>query len=589
MSSRHTAWVAAVLFLAVCDPLRAQSTGNAPPTEPPAKVARAVAADPDTAPVPESGAGDPLAPAEVDKPAPVAPGAPAPTEAAGTPPADADPVVILVRERLASQPPARILGAKDDIAGAKAFYAERTQPVWTSKDGLSPRARLAMDEISRADDWGLKASAFELPILPEGPPSTEALAEVEAKLSLAVLRYARHARGGRVEPSSVSRKFDQKPEIFEPRSVMQGIATADAADAYLRGLHPRHAQFEKLRQALLAARNAATADAGDANARDAKPKPAVSAQQIVVNMERWRWMPAELGSFYVWDSIPEQMTHVFDGGKVVLSEKIVVGKLSSPTPIFSADMKYVIFHPSWGVPPGMKQHELAPQLRNTGGGWFSSKPLASSVLKAHGLRVTRGGVPVDPDAIDWTQASITNFEFEQAPGPTNVLGRVKFRFPNKHDVYMHDTPERHLFGGSVRAFSHGCMRVQNPMHLAEVLLAHDKGWSVDEVKQYERRGGEIALATPIPVHVTYFTVTVDDDGKVAAKPDLYGLDSRTATAIEGRDVHISSARPDSAATASPDRKRDRTAAQKPRSKKERRKVAEEPKPFNPFGQLFGNF
>jgi len=106
---------------------------------------------------------------------------------------------------------------------------------------------------------------------------------------------------------------------------------------------------------------------------------------------------------------------------------------------------------------------------------------------------------------------------------------------------MHDTPERNLFGGTVRAFSHGCMRVQNPIRLAEVVLAYDKGWSADKVQEYVRHGGEIKLDKPIPVHVTYFTVSVDDDGKVHTFGDIYGLDGRVASALEGRTVHLASA------------------------------------------------
>jgi len=181
---------------------------------------------------------------------------------------------------------------------------------------------------------------------------------------------------------------------------------------------------------------------------------------------------------------------------------------------------------------------LWPQLRNTGGGWFSPYPLASTVLAGHGLNVSRGGFPVNPDAVDWSRADIRQFDFVQSPGPTNVLGIVKFRFPNKHDVYMHDTPERHLFGGAVRAFSHGCMRVQNPVRLAEVLLARDKGWSANDVQGYVRRGGEIQLTTPIPVHVTYFTAVVDDAGRLQTFPDVYDLDARVASALEGRPVSL---------------------------------------------------
>ena len=373
----------------------------------------------------------------------------------------------------------------------------------------------------------MRASAFELPQLGAPPTDVEALAAAEIKLSFAILKYARAARGGRLDPAAVSRKFDQKPPVYDPGSLLLAVAEHADIATYLRQLHPHHEQFARLRQALLAAR-AGPPDAGTAN----------TVRRLIVNLERWRWMPDDLGEFYVWDSVPEQVTRVVDRGEVKLSEKIVVGKPSTPTPIFSANMQFVIFHPSWGVPAGMKVQELWPQLRNTGGGWFSSYPLASTVLAGHGLFVSRGGHPINPDSVDWSKVDIREFEFVQPPGPKNVLGMVKFRFPNKHDVYMHDTPERHLFGGSVRAFSHGCMRVQNPVRLAEVVLAHDKGWTASDVEGYVRRGGEIALKQQIPVHVTYFTAVVDDAGKVQYFPDVYGLDERLASALEGARVSL---------------------------------------------------
>lgn len=537
------------------------------------KSANAAAADIDAAPAPESGAPDPLAPKSVDGPAPLAPGAPAPQAAEAAAAAEADPIVTAARARFAAVDSGRLSGNREDIAAAQAFYGEQRQPVWTSKDGFSERGRHAIEAIHKADDWGLKASAFDLPVLPAAPFTPEILAEAEVKVSLAVLKYARHARGGRFDPASISRKFDQKPVLFEPKSVLSAIAVAPSAGSYLEGLHPKHPQFERLRQALLAARASPEAAAG---------KQTAIIRQIVVNMERWRWMPPDLGPFYVWDSIPSQMTSVIENGKELMSEKIVVGKLSSPTPIFSANMQFVIFHPSWGVPPGMKSAELAPQLRDTGGGWFSTKPLASSVLRAYGLQVTRSGVPIDPDSVEWSSADINNYEFTQGPGPTNVLGAVKFRFPNSHDVYMHDTPERNLFSGAVRAFSHGCMRVQNPIHLAEVLLAHDKGWTADAVREQSRRGTEVTLSTPIPVHITYFTMTVDDSGTLTSKPDIYGLDGRLASAIEGREVEVAS---EPAPRSSPAQR----IADGPRSRsKQRTKTVVVEKPFNPFSALFGD-
>jgi len=519
---------------------------------------------------------DPLTPPQVNTPPPTAPGVPGIASETANPASETDPIVALVRQRLAAAvPPSRHVGDRDDYAGLVAFYAEHAgEAVWTSKTGFTARATQALSEIRKADDWGLKASAFDLPALVEGA-TAEALAEAEIKLGLAVLKYGRHARGGRVEPLSVHRIFDQKPTIYDPKTLMLAVAASNGVDAYLRDLHPKHPQFERLRQALLAARAAKSEDAPSANA-----KPGENIQRLIVNLERWRWMPPNLGPFYVWDSVPEQMTMVYKDGKQVLAEKIVVGKPSSPTPIFSADMLLVIFHPSWGVPPGMKVHELLPQLKAAGGGWFFSSG-ASAVLRGHDLLLSRGGQPVNPDSVNWATADIRSYDFTQPPGPKNLLGIVKFRFPNRHDVYMHDTPERHLFGGANRVFSHGCMRVQNPVRLAEVLLAHDKGWGTDKVQEYVRRGGEIKLTTPIPVHITYFTAVVDDDGKLHYRPDVYGMDGRTATALEGRAVHLAAAPTD---TREPTAKAERPASKKaPVAKK-----TAAPGAFNPFAIFSGN-
>jgi L,D-transpeptidase YcbB len=510
-----------VVCCGLCQPALGQS----------AKAPIRPALDLDAGAYPESGP-DPLTPPPVDAPPLLAPGAAAPLPEAG-PARDAEPIVLAARQRLANLPAARDSGEQSDYAALRAFYAQWAGPLWLANGVLTPRAEQAILEINQADSWGLKASAFDLPKLGAPPTDVEALAEAEIKLSFAVLKYARAARGGRLDPAAVSRKFDQKPPVYEPGSLLLAVAEQADVTAYLRQLHPRHAQFARLRQALLAAR-AAPPEAGTAN----------TVRRLIANLERWRWMPDELGDFYVWDSVPEQMTRVVDRGEVTLSEKIVVGKPSTPTPIFSANLQFVIFHPSWGVPAGMKMQELWPQLRNTGGGWFSSYPLASTVLAGHGLFVSRGGQPINPDAVDWSKVDVREFEFVQPPGPKNVLGIVKFRFPNKHDVYMHDTPERHLFGGAVRAFSHGCMRVQNPIHLAEVLLAHDKGWTASDVQGYVRRGGEIALKQQIPVHVTYFTAVVDDAGKVQYFPDIYGLDERLASALEGARVSLATTSPE---------------------------------------------
>ena len=195
--------------------------------------------------------------------------------------------------------------------------------------------------------------------------------------------------------------------------------------------------------------------------------------QILVNMERWRWLPHDLGPVYVTVNIPEFTLRVVEEGTPIHTARVVVGKPDKQTPVISDEMEEVVFNPYWNVPNSIKNEEIAPYM-GYGGGFFGGG-WDTSVLKRHGLRIKYGNRDIDPDQIDWSRNDIRNFDLVQPPGPGNVLGRVKFVFPNKHDVYMHDTTQKHLFANTVRAESHGCMRVQNPERLAEIILGRDKG------------------------------------------------------------------------------------------------------------------
>jgi len=526
-------------------------------------------------------------------------------------PAPVDPLLAEVRKRAAE---ARG-GDRADTAALVAFYADRSGPLWVTEQGLTAKARHAMAEIAKADDWGLPAAAFELPRLAQGDTSPAALAGAEVRLGHAVLKYARHARGGRIDPMQISRNIDQKPALRDPKVVLDAVAATETPGDYLQGLHPRHEQFVRLRQALLKVRagtsrpqpvvepavrmpdgpvlkpgmqhpdvallrrrlevsaeagreafyDPALVDAVKAFQRDnkmgpdgvvggrtrvvlnggpAEPRPALAGtetQRLVLNMERWRWMPENLGDLHIWDNIPEYLTRVFKKGQQVHAAKIIVGKPETQTVIFSANMRYVVFHPEWGVPDSIKVKELAPYLRPSGGDFFSIFGGADTrVLQKHNLRVSYNGRPVDPAGVNWGQVDVRRFTFIQPAGPTNVLGVVKFRFPNKHDIYMHDTPQRELFDKAVRTFSHGCIRVHNPGRLAEILLAEDKGWSAEHVRGLLAHGNnnEVTLERQVPVHVTYFTAVADDDGQVSHLGDIYGQDNRLQSALAGRPLPL---------------------------------------------------
>ncbi len=430
----------------------------------------------------------------------------------------------------------------DDRRALAAFYAARQfAPAWVGETGFTKPAQSLMASIRKADDYGLEASAFRLPSLGASPSRSE-LADADFAVSAAALKYARHARGGRTDPAQLSKNLDRRPQILEPLSVIKELAGAARPGAYLISLNPRNPQFEKLRLAYLAAKAgqgaAAIATPAEpapvARARGApvakREAPAPSgpalARKLLVNMEQWRWMPEDMGRFNVWVNIPEYTLRVTKGDRLVHTERVVVGLTDKQTPVFSEDRKEVIFHPFWGVPDSIKRNELLPSLARGG-----------NVLAKNGLRMQYGGRDIDPSTVDWATSDIRRFLVYQPPGGANVLGVVKFRFPNKHDVYMHDTPSKSLFNASVRTFSHGCMRVRDPVKLAEVILAEDKAWAPGRVQSLVSGGpqnNQINLSHKIPVHVTYFTAWVDADGTLRTANDIYGHESRIQLGIEGK-------------------------------------------------------
>jgi murein L,D-transpeptidase YcbB/YkuD len=565
---------------------------------------------------------EPLAPSEVQGPPPDAPAAivPAMEPAALTSPSALpealpaasanvapDPVLIEVRRALAAPRGRESAADAADRAALAAFYAGETAAIqWTDAQGFTGRGESVMAEIRKADDWGLRSSAFDLPAASGGLVGAEARADAEIKIGLAILEYARHARGGRVDPLSLSDMYDRRLRVFEPGSLIKAAAASREPDRYLRDLHPKHAGFHNLQKALVIARAAAAApqvaspepetepearpQRKTSTARPSRPPSAAETiARIVSNMERWRWMPDDLGKFHVWNNLPEQMTVVFNDGNPVFTERVIVGKPDTATPNFTANMQFIVFQPEWGVPPGIKNNEIGPLLRRAsaeGNNWFSSNGRTpSSVLARQGLRVSVGGRVVNPDSINWSAVDINRFDFIQPAGKSNVLGVAKFLFPNKHHVYMHDTPHKHLFGSATRTYSYGCIRVRDPIRFAEVLLGHDKGWSPERVRSMVPRGGQVTLSTPIPVHTVYFTAVADADGKLRTFSDFYRVDSRVASAIEGRTVAVASR---GQAPAAEQAGSGRVAQRVKGERKQAERRTTTASASNPFAGLFGN-
>ncbi len=273
---------------------------------------------------------------------------------------------------------------------------------------------------------------------------------------------------------------------------------------------------------------------GQQVAAAARPAPSRE-RHILINMERWRYVPRDLGEVHVNVNIPEQIVRVRDKGETILTERVVVGKNKTPTPIFSNEIGTVVFNPYWNVPNSIKTGEIRPFIRMSSGGFFSPAVWDTRIIDRHNLKVRYRGRVVDPQTVPWDQVDVRQMHFFQPPGSSNVLGNLKFVFPNKHDVYLHDTNSKSLFANNVRMESHGCVRVQNPDRLAQVLLERRGGgsWSMGRVHGTIGNSHDmgVRLNPAVPIHITYFTLWVNDDGSFQTHPDVYGQDARLAAAL----------------------------------------------------------
>lgn len=245
-------------------------------------------------------------------------------------------------------------------------------------------------------------------------------------------------------------------------------------------------------------------------------------RQVALNLDRWRWMPDDLGARHFLVNIPSYHLIARENGRPVMDIRVVVGKRGTETPIFSDEMEVVVFSPYWNIPNSIKQGETAPAVARDPG------YLARNNIEI--LRLTKKGARrISPASVNWgNPTELSQLVFRQRPGANNALGHVKFLFPNDFDVYLHDTPADSLFQRQGRAFSHGCIRVEEPEKLAQYVLRDDPEWDTPRILQAMHSGRErhVKLRAKIPVHVAYFTAWVDDRGGLHFQPDIYGYDTR---------------------------------------------------------------
>ena len=526
-------------------------------------------------------------PAKLEPPASAGEGA-VPTTSVAAPPAatpsesavtsapnavvEADAAIVEQLRELANGKFDRIIGGKKERAAIEAFYSGRNYaPLWITDGKANARGIAAIAYLGQVYTDGLDPADYPAQNFASFTDPA-ALAEAEIKFTVAVVTYAHHAQMGRVHWSRVSGDiyYDQKtPDAAE---VLARMAEAKDVGEALAAYEPQFPAYVALK-AKLAEIRAGKNDAvktpiasgptlkagmqdervpqlrerlgvpGDSDttydkalaeavkkfqqAHELKAtgtltpatiealngrRPDRPTDIILANMERLRWMPRDLGKTYVMVNLPDFTLRVMHDGKQLWTTRIVDGKPAMPTPIMSAEMKYITVNPTWNVPPSIVAHEYLPALQQD-----------PTVLERMGLKVS-----TNPDG---------TVHISQPPGDRNALGRLRFNFPNKFLVYQHDTPDKHLFALEKRAFSHGCMRVQDPVKYAEVLLSIVRprdGYTQDRIRKMFG-DGELDISFPnfIPVHLTYQTAFVDEQDKLEFREDIYGRDKALLAILKG--------------------------------------------------------
>ncbi|TCR70603.1 L,D-transpeptidase family protein [Bosea sp. BK604] len=446
-----------------------------------------------------------------------------------------------------------------------AYQANGNKPFWIDGKGWSETAKLLVARLERSSEDGLRPTDYALPVFEASDKVS--LAEADIRLSALAVLYARDARGGRIDPRRLSKLIT--PTLYLPTAteVLSELTAVKDPGVALAAYNPPHQGYLNLKAKLAELRkhqddtpmvripagpelklgmrddrvhlvrarlglgpsqepvfDRSTSTAVAEFQKQAglrangilspqtiaalgTPVTARQQQDIIAQMERWRWLPPDLGERHIIVNVPEYQVRVFDHGKIVHQARVIVGKPDSATPIFSHKMDHVIVNPSWFVPPSILKKEFLPGL--------AADP---EYAAKRGYVVTRRG---------------NSISVRQPPGERNALGWIKFMFPNEHAVYLHDTPNRRLFAAEKRAFSHGCVRVDNPFLLADQVLGPQ--WTTERLKRLIGSGERmIKLPAPLPIHLVYNTIVVDNDGRVTSFDDLYGFHRLVRQALEQR-------------------------------------------------------
>ncbi len=475
---------------------------------------------------------------------------------------------------------------------AEVYERRNFAPNWTSREeigDLITALKGAYLDGLNPQDYHLREAEYVYDELGKGNlRSPHEQAALDVMLTDSLFRFGYHQRFGKVNPENLDSNWNFKRELRDegPVVTMQAAMDAPSLSAFLDELFPRGPLYRRLRAALadhralaedggwpsvpegptlkpgandprlatIAERLAVTGDidegyaAGEtydetleAGVRNFQARHGLDSdgvigpatlramnvpiedriEQIRVNLERGRWVLSNIEDYFIVVNIAGFKAYVVRDGQPAWETAVQVGKTYHQTPVFRDEMKYVVFNPTWTVPYSIATKEMLPRIKNDPT-YFDTRDFDIK---------DRSGALVDPKSIDWSQLSRRNFPytFVQRPGPRNALGRVKFIFPNKHSVYLHDTPSKSLFGRAERAFSHGCVRVQNPFDFAEVLLGSE-GWDQDKIQATldSLETKTVYLPEPVPVMLLYWTAEIGPSGDVHFYSDVYSRDARIA-------------------------------------------------------------
>lgn len=460
---------------------------------------------------------------------------------------------------------------REEVAGAQEryyFYGARGfEPIWLERLGrgeiaITRRARAIQSALLDAAAWGLDPGDYEIAWV-DPLNNLDAAAYLELVITSAALRYGQDTFGGRIAPRSISENLDMDRPGLDLMQLLGSLVESDDPGKTLEALAPGNLEFLALGKQLAAAEadplemidiptgdslkpdmvdprvpllrerlglevpaenkefyDQALVDAvkafqsglgltadgivGNATRSALNRSGRLTRGQILANMEKWRWLPRDLGDFYVQVNIPEYRLWIMADDAPVYETRVVVGTLKNQTPVFFDQIRHVVVNPYWNVPTSIARNEIGPQVVRDPG-----------YLARKEMELLSNGTIIDPWTVDWSSVGTGSFPFQvrQKPGRQNALGQVKFLFPNKHDVYLHDTPEKSLFGADARAFSHGCVRVQSPMEFADALLSNEAGLDASTLEAaYGPKERWFNLKMKVPVFLTYFTVRADGDG-----------------------------------------------------------------------------